>query len=136
AMFRDPRGALLPFGDHKGYGMALICELLAGALVNGGGCVPARQTRESVINNMLSIVLDPAALGEVDFFRSELDEITRYVKSSAPAEGVDAVMVPGDPERKQRAARGANGINIDATTWQEILDAAESVGLLPSDLRT
>jgi hydroxycarboxylate dehydrogenase B len=134
AMFSDPRGALLPFGDHKGYGLALICEVLAGALVNGGGCVPQRQSRESVINNMLSIVLDPAALGDVDFFRSELDEITRYVKSSAPAEGVEAVMVPGDPERKQRAARGADGIAIDATTWQEILAAAESVGVMASEI--
>jgi uncharacterized oxidoreductase len=134
-MFRDPRGALLPFGEHKGYGLALICEVLAGALVNGGGCVPGRQGRESLINNMLSIILDPAALGDTDFFRSELDEITRYVKSSAPAAGVDAVMLPGDPERKQRAARGADGIRIDATTWREILDAAESVGLSPGDMR-
>ncbi len=134
-MFQEPRGALLPFGDHKGYGLALICEVLAGALVNGGGCVPQRQTRDSVINNMLSIILDPAALGDADFFRRELDEITRYVKSSAPAEGVEAVMVPGDPERKQRASRGAGGIAIDATTWREIVEAAESLGLSATDMR-
>ena len=133
-MFREPRGALMPFGDHKGYGLALICEVLAGVLVNGGTCVPERQTRNSIVNNMLSIILDPAALGDPAFFRAELDAITGYVKSARPAIGVDAVMVPGDPERKSRAERGASGIPIDQATWREITDAAKAVGLAAADI--
>lgn len=128
-MFADPRGAILSFGDHKGYGLAFLCEVLAGALNNGPSCLPVHQARNTIINNMLSIILDPAALGDASTFKSELDAITEYVKSANPAQGVDEVMVPGDPERKSRIERGANGIPIDDTTWQEILNAAKAVGL-------
>ena len=56
-----------------------------------------------------------------------------YVKSARPALGVDSVMVPGDPERRAIAERGAMGIPIDDRTWREILDSAEVVGITESD---
>ena len=98
-MFAVPPGALVPFGDHKGYGLSFICEVLAGALINGGTCVPRNQTQNTTINSMLSVVLDPNALGDADVFRRELDEITTYVKSARTGEGFEKVLVPGDPER-------------------------------------
>ena len=79
---------------------------------------------------MLSIVMDPAALGNVDYFRSELSGITEYVKSARPAQGVEKVLVPGDPERQSMAERGAKGIPIDDQTWREIINSAGSVGIL------
>lgn len=128
-MFREPRGAILPIGAHKGYGLALFCELLGGALTNGPTCLPHHQARETVINNMLSIILDPAALGDDAYFRSELDAVVAYVTSAAPAAGVGRVMVPGDPERNMQAARRAGGIPVDDATWQEIRDSAAKAGL-------
>ena len=128
-MFREKIGALLPVGDHKGSGLALIAEILAGALVNGGTCVPANQNSGTIHNNMLSIIMNPTALGDADYFQSELEGITDYVKSARPAQGVDAVMVPGDPERKSMAERRAKGIPIDDQTWREILESAEVVGI-------
>ncbi|MDP6352751.1 MAG: malate/lactate/ureidoglycolate dehydrogenase [Alphaproteobacteria bacterium] len=128
-MFREPRGALLPFGEHKGYGLALICEVLAGALTNGGAYMPEREARDTIVNNMLTVILDPAAIGDAAVFAREIDGITARVKASPPEPGVDAVMVAGDPERKSRAEREADGIPIDATTWEQIIDAADSVGL-------
>ena len=133
-MFGNPRGALVPFGDHKGYGLSFICEVLAGALINGGTCVPRNQVQNTAINNMLSIILDPDALGDSEVFRKELDEITAYVKSARPAEGVDEVMVPGDPERAAKAKRQESGISVDDETWRQVLGAANSVGLRSSDI--
>jgi len=131
-MYREPRGALLPFGGqvagHKGYGLALICELLAGALT-GGGTNQHDRTSLRIINNMLTIIIDPAAVGDVDSFRRDLDEVTDTVKASRPSEASDGVMVPGDPERRMREKRLAEGIPIDANTWSELMAAARRVGL-------
>ena len=132
-MFREQIGALLPVGDHKGSGLALVAEILAGALVNGGTCVPANQNSGTIHNNMLSVILKPSALGDIDYFQSELTGITDYVKSARPALGVDSVMVPGDPERRSMAERRATGIPIDDRTWREILDSAEVVGITETD---
>jgi uncharacterized oxidoreductase len=61
-MFREPHGALLPFGEHKGYGLAVACEILAGALT-GGITLHARPDPNAIINNMLSFIVDPDRLG-------------------------------------------------------------------------
>jgi uncharacterized oxidoreductase len=128
-MFRDQRGALLPFGDHKGSGLALVAEILSGALVNGGTCTPPNQTKGTIQNNMLTIIINPKSLGDEDFFVKELGEITEYVKSAKPAQGVEKVLVPGDPERISIVKRGRDGIPLDDTTWGQLLEAAVSVGI-------
>ena len=128
-LFTEPRGAMRSMGEHKGYGLALICDILAGAFTGGGAFELARVATNKIVNNMLTIVLDPDVFAGADSFRSEVDRFTDWVKSSAPAAGVDEVMVPGDPERKARAAREANGIPIDDGTMGALLETAEKVGL-------
>jgi len=51
------------------------------------------------------------------------------VKASPPADPKLPVLVPGEPERIAQAERARTGIEVDATTWAEILAAAEAVGL-------
>jgi len=64
-LFSEPKqSALMPFGEHKGYGLALFCELLAGALGGGGTIQPGNQRFNGIVNNMLTIVIDPARLVE------------------------------------------------------------------------
>src|SRR6267143_1383447 len=58
-----PFGAMLPFGEHKGYGMALACELLGGALSGGGTWHYEESKQQRVLNGMLAIVIDPVRLG-------------------------------------------------------------------------
>jgi uncharacterized oxidoreductase len=62
-MFQEPQGALLPTGEHKGSGLAVICELLAGALSGGWTIQPAHPRAGGIINNMLSVIIDPDAFG-------------------------------------------------------------------------
>ncbi len=128
-MFREPSGAILPIGLHKGYGLALVCELLAGGLTGGGVFLPERVDQDSIVNNMLTVMIDPAAVGDAAAFAREIDDLTAHVKQSPPGPGVDEVMVPGDPERKSRAERNVTGIPIDERTWQELIETAAMVGI-------
>jgi len=126
----EPFGALLTFGAHKGSGLALVCELLGGALT--GGATAAERvpgTRRRVLNGMLTIVVDPQRLGTAEHLAREAEAFVDWYAASPPAEGVERVLVAGDPERAWKARRLAEGIPVDATTWGEIIAAAGKVGL-------
>lgn len=128
-MYRDPRGALLPFGAHKGSGLALMCELLAGGLSGGGTIQPENPRRHSIINNMFAILIDPARLVDMDWLRAEIDETVAYVKSARPADPARPVIVAGDSERARTAERGVEGIEINDEAWEEMMAAAERLGM-------
>jgi uncharacterized oxidoreductase len=125
----DPFGALTTFGLHKGYGLAVVCELLGGALTGGGTWHTDDRTKRRVLNGMLSILIDPQRLGTAPQFAREAAEFVSWVKQSPPADGTDRVRIAGDPERETKAKRLAQGIPVDATTWKEILAAGAKLGL-------
>jgi len=126
-----PFGALLTFGGHKGFGMALMCELLGGALAAGMTQRNDDTSKKRVLNGMFSVLLDPAAMGDRAAFETEALAFLDWVKASPPREGFDPVQVAGEPERAMRARRSAEGVPVDGTTWQEILNAAASLGVDP-----
>jgi uncharacterized oxidoreductase len=128
-MYGDPIGALQTFGGHKGYALAVVTELLAGALSGGPTIQPGNKRMGGTVNNMFAIVLDPARLAGVDWLRREVDGFLDYVKASPPADPKAPVLVPGDPERAARAERSKSGIVVDGTTWEELMQAAEAVGI-------
>jgi uncharacterized oxidoreductase len=126
-MFNEPLGALLPFGEHKGYGLAVVCEILGGAL-SGGITLHAPANANSIINNMTSFIVDPARMGTAQRLSEEAKAFAAWVQASPPRPG-HSVMLPGDPERQRRVQRGAEGIEIDATTWAQLLEAGRKMGL-------
>jgi hydroxycarboxylate dehydrogenase B len=121
-------GALLAFGEHKGSGLAVACELLGGALTGGGTWHRAADAKRAVLNGMLTVLIDPAKLGTQTAFESEASAFVEWLKASPPQTGFDAVQIGGEPERAYRLAREREGIHIDATTWQEIVNAGRKVG--------
>lgn len=127
-----PFGALLTFGGHKGYGLALMCELLGGALAAGMTQSDADPTKRRVLNGMFSVIVDPAALGERSAFEAEALKFLYWVQASPAREGFGPVQVAGDAERAQRVRRGAEGVPVDATTWEELLAAARLLGVDPA----
>jgi len=124
-----PFGALLTMGAHKGYGLALMCELLGGALAAGMTQRDHDSSHKRILNGMFSVLVDPAALGNRAAFEAEALAFIAWVKASPPREGVDAVLIAGEPERAMRQHRTAQGVPVDAATWQEILDAARKLGV-------
>lgn len=122
-------GALMTFGEHKGYGLAVACELLGGALTGTGTWHRAADQRRAVINGMLTVLIDPARLGTKDSFEQEARAFIDWVKQAPPAADSDGVLVAGEPERLARAARERDGIVVDDTTWAELLQSGRKVGL-------
>jgi uncharacterized oxidoreductase len=125
----EPFGALTTFGLHKGYGLAVVCELLGGALTGGGTWHTEDRSKKRVLNGMLSILIDPKKLGTAAPFEREAREFIAWVKQSPPAPGSDRVRIAGDPERETRARREKDGIAVDANTWTEIHAAGAKVGV-------
>lgn len=128
-----PWGALLPFGGHKGYGLALVCELLGGALASGMTQRDGDATQRRILNGMCSVLVDPAALSGGDGGRSAFEQealaFMDWVQASPPRDGFGPVQVAGDAERASRAARSAHGVPVDRTTWREIVAAAVTLGV-------
>ena len=121
-------GALMPFGEHKGYGMAIACELLGGALTGSGTWHRQPDMARSVVNGMLTILIDPGKLGTQKRFDEEALSFIDWLKQSPAAPGFDRVRVAGEPEREARAQRERAGIAIDEQTWSEIVAAGAKVG--------
>ncbi len=127
-VYQSPLGALLPFGDHKGSGLGLMCDILAGALTGGGSLHPETQTDDIYVNNMLSVIIDPERLGGAASWQRDLLAGLAYFTASPQRQPGQPVLLPGEPERRTRRRREAEGIPIDATTWRLVNEAAATVG--------
>ena len=92
---RDHTGALLSFGRHKGSGLAVMCEIMAGAV--GGGQGSDQPVQGGILNSMLAIVIDLSKLGDPGVDRAEVDAIKAHIRSSRVAPGFDEVLLPGEP---------------------------------------
>ena len=125
-------GALMTFGEHKGYGMAIACELLGGALTGGGTWHRPADAARSVLNGMLTVLIDPAKLGTQTSFENEAREFIEWLRQSPPGAGFDAVQIAGEPERRARIERERDGIWLDDATWGEIVAAGVKVGVTVS----
>jgi uncharacterized oxidoreductase len=125
----DPRagpGALAPLG-HKGSGLALACELLAGALTGSGTATEGGTHRSH--NGMLSVYLQPEMMDDGHGWAASVASYIAEVRACLPADETEPVMVPGDPERKRRAERLANGLPLAPDIWESLLEAGVSKGL-------
>ncbi len=127
-MYTDPRGAILPFGLHKGYGLAFLCELLAGAFTGGGTVSTVPYEKDRITNNMLSIFIDPAQLPGAAGLEAQVAAAIEHVKASPPADPDLPVQVAGEPELAHRVQRRAEGIPIDPATWDQLIEAGKAVG--------
>ncbi len=125
---RDPRkgsGALRAFGGHKGSGLALMCEILGGALT-GNGCTTAERR---IANGMFSLYVDPARVDPQGVFPDEVLRYVSYVKQAKAAHAGDETLVPGEPEQRTRAQRLAQGVPLAHETWTSLVETARDLGV-------
>ena len=78
---------------------------------------------------MLLVGLDVKQFVAMEEFFEEADRFVNHVKSSPPAEGVDAVLLPGEIERNVLEQSTREGIFVDAETWRQILGWGEKLGV-------
>jgi uncharacterized oxidoreductase len=125
--YGPPRGVLLPLGGeagHKGFGLSLMVELLAGAL-SGAGCSREGPTHPGNAMFILAIAIDPFLAREE--FERQVADFFADVKSAPTQEGFAEILIPGEPEVRTEQQRRAEGIPIDDETWRQIQETA--VGL-------
>jgi L-lactate dehydrogenase len=130
ALFADPPGALLPFGGHKGYALALATELLAGVLSGGGTIQPGNPRHGVATNNLFAIVLDP----QIDFnqtWRSnEVESFLDYLLSCPPQDAANPVQYPGEYEASNRA-RHTTTIDLPESVRKPFAELAMQLGIAP-----
>jgi uncharacterized oxidoreductase len=129
-LYTEPRGSLLPFGGaqaYKGFGLALLIDLFAGAL-SGGGC-SSPHVAAGGGNAVLFVLFDTTHFGGTEAFLREAGAFTAWVRSSPPADGVTPVTMPGDPERAARARREREGVSLPEGTWRLLADEAGRLGV-------
>ena len=124
--YDDPPGALLPIAGHKGFALSLFAEVLAGA-ISGAGC--SKQGIARVANGWFAIFVEPEAFCGQDFYQDQLQALKTWVKSSEKQDGIDQILLPGEPEERIFSERTQNGIPIENSTWQKIRKIAHSQGL-------
>src|SRR3989442_3272765 len=124
-------GAIRAFGEHKGSGLAFICELLGGALTGTGATGPNRR----FANGMFAIYVDPRVVDPGNFFDGEISRYVTYFKDTKPAAAVDAVLIPGEPEARMRAERTKNGVPLPDDTWSAIVNTAREVGVSEASIQ-
>ena len=128
---RAGEGFLLPIGEHKGYGLALMVGLLAGTL---GGAAMGRDVIDfnadhvSVTNTGQAIlVLDLAAFGDPAAFGEALDALIRDIRGSARLPGVERIWLPGEQSHLKREAARKAGIALAPSLVSELDQLADSL---------
>jgi LDH2 family malate/lactate/ureidoglycolate dehydrogenase len=109
-------GAFLPWGGHRGYGLALVVQVLA---ILAGGKMVAQEVTDS---GFFFLVIDPTLLGAPEDFRRQVGELVAYIEASRPAPGTDRVRVPGRGSLAKRARAEASGqIEVDETVYETLV---------------
>lgn len=125
-MYEAPLGALLTAAGHKGYALAMVCDLLGSALFGGTTPMPQRLRVPGLYNNTLAIVFDPARFGAGEHFEQETNAFIDYVQSATRTDPAAPIEIPGDAERRYRRER-AQFLPVDTGTLQTMDDAAKMI---------
>ena len=130
------RGALLPFGLHKGYGMGILVDLLTGALAGstlGLGVEQHNPDPDVGGQAFFFLALNPAFFSSPEAFAQRVDKLSRDAKSIRPADGFDEVLLPGELEWREEQKRARNGIPMPDGDWGSLVRTLEAADL-PRDL--
>src|SRR5262249_53174671 len=130
ALYKEPQGTILPLGGaqaYKGFGLGLILDMFAGGL-SGGMCSNPNAPLFGC-NAVVFTLFDIKHFGGADHFLREVTGLAEFVRNCPRAAGVNEITLPGDPERKNRQRKEAEGITLDDGTWGQLVAAAEKLGV-------
>jgi ureidoglycolate dehydrogenase (NAD+) len=134
---RVDAGALLPFGGHKGSGIALLVHLLTGGLA--GTTVGGESTHDHPDEQLrgqaaLFVAIDPAFFCSREVFERLVDRQIQFIHDARPLPGVDDVLVPGERGWREADRRRQGGIPITEEDWAVLRAAMRQAGLPEADL--
>lgn len=119
-------GIMLPFGGHKGYGLGTLVELVASGLTSSP-CSLFPDFAPDFATVVMAVNIK--AFCPLPQFRAMVDAFVVAIKAGRKAEGVDEILVPGEPEWRTRERRLRDGLDLPDATWQRIVDAGALCGI-------
>jgi hydroxycarboxylate dehydrogenase B len=124
-----PRGVFLPFGGHKGSGVALVTEILGG-LLSGNGLGREWWDRGGhAVNGVFLQALAVEEFQPLEDFLAKIEELISFVKSSKSVQGFKEILLPGEMARRRAAQQLKDGVEIDEVTWTELKQVATELGV-------
>jgi uncharacterized oxidoreductase len=130
-LYEPPQGSILPLGGpqaYKGFGLGLILDLWAGGL-SGGRCSGQGADARIPGNNVFFLALDPARFAGYDGLANQATALAASIRATRRAPGIEAILVPGDPERLTFEHRTAHGIPLDDNHLGKLEELAKRLGV-------
>ncbi len=129
-LYEPPLGSILPMGGnqaYKGFGLGLVLDMLSAGL--SGGKVSHPGAPASKGNNVFFLALDPERFAGLASLVDQTGGLARYVRATPRADGVAAILLPGDPERMTMEFRSIEGIPLEDGHWAKLSELAVSLGV-------
>jgi ureidoglycolate dehydrogenase (NAD+) len=126
-------GLLLPIGNHKGLGLALFIDIMAGVMT-GSGFGPEvlsiyKELKKPNRCGHLLIALDIARFLPLEEFQSRIERMSRYIKESPRRSGVEKIYLPGEMELETEKVRREQGIPISEVVCRELAELGREAGI-------
>ncbi|MGI6604928.1 MAG: Ldh family oxidoreductase [bacterium] len=130
------KGTLLPMGGPKGYGLAMMVDLLAGVLAGaafGGniGSLFGDMDRPQNVGHFM-MAIDINSFQPIAEFKTTMDNYILSVKNSAPAEGVKEIFLPGEIEFVKGKGR-EDGFELNPVVVKNLLELGKELGIVAAD---
>ena len=132
--FLNDEAAMRPLGGallgHKGFGLAMMVEVLAGALSGAG----VSQHDEQRGNGFACLAIRIDSFLPLAEFHEEMQALLAWVKDAPPIPGHQAVRYPGEPEEMARQQAIVRGVPLSAAIWERLRSCAAERGIAPPAL--
>lgn len=129
-LYKEPRGSILPLGGsqaYKGFGIGLVLDMLVGGFSGAPCSTPGLPNMSG--NAVFFLVLDIDQFAGAEHFLKEATGLAQNIKNCPKAEGVQDILLPGEPERRSAAARRQSGIPLDDGTWKQLAALGEKLNV-------
>jgi uncharacterized oxidoreductase len=124
-LYGPPRGALLPFGGHKGFGLAMLIDALAGGLSGAGCCCDAEASLAGKGDGVLLMAIRIEAFVPLPDFQQMMTRLVQHVKSAPASTPGGEVLTPGELEARNRERALREGIAVVPATWKALMELAQ-----------
>ena len=128
-------GSLVPMGDHKGYGLAVIFDILCGVLTGSGFTTDVLSIYKDVNKpNRCGHFMMALKINEfmpVSLFKKRMENMVKQIRGSVKAEGVERIYLPGEIEYLMERARTKNGIPIEKSLVRDLNSIASKLKVKP-----
>jgi uncharacterized oxidoreductase len=129
-LYKKPRGSILPLGGsqaYKGFGIGLVLDMLVGGFSGAPCSMPGLPNMSG--NAVFFLVIDIDQFAGAEHFLKEVSGLTHNIKACPKADGVQEILVPGEPERRSCVQRRQSGIPLDDGTWKQLTALAERLNV-------